>query len=131
MARYIDADELPKVKFHALPYTHIVPSDLKGLQTEAYERGWNDAIDAIVENAETADVVEAPRWVPVTERLPNANEKNNRVRRYYLVQNEYSDMMVASWNGVVWEQMYQYRPIEDKVVAWMPLPEPWKGEDDG
>lgn len=62
--RLIDADELPKVKFHALPYTHIVPSDLKGLQTEAYERGWNDAIDAIVENAETADVVERKqgRW---------------------------------------------------------------------
>ncbi len=61
MPRYIDADELPKVKYHALPYTHIVPSDLKGLQTEAYERGWNDAIDAIVENAETADVVEVIR----------------------------------------------------------------------
>lgn len=59
--RIIDADELQKVKFHALPYTHIVPSDLKGLQTEAYERGWNDAIDAIVENAETADVVERKR----------------------------------------------------------------------
>ena len=61
MSRYIDADELPRVKFHALPYTHIVPSDLMGLQTEAYERGWNDAIDAIVENAETADVVEVVR----------------------------------------------------------------------
>lgn len=65
MPRYIDADELPKVKFHPLPYTHIVPSDLKGLQTDAYERGWNDAIDAIVENAETADVVEQKtgRWI--------------------------------------------------------------------
>ena len=59
--RMIDADELPKVKFHPLPYTHIVPSDLKGLQAEAYERGWNDAIDAIVENADTADVVEVVR----------------------------------------------------------------------
>ena len=65
MPRYIDADELLKVKFHPLPYTHIVPSDLKGLQTDAYERGWNDAIDAIVENAETADVVERKRgkWI--------------------------------------------------------------------
>lgn len=67
MPRYIDADELQNVKFHDLPYTHIYPADLIGLQTEAYERGWNDAIDAIVENAETADVVERKKgkWYDV------------------------------------------------------------------
>lgn len=55
--RLIDADELNKVKFHELPYTHIVPADLLKHQTEAYERGWNDAIDAIVESADTIDAV--------------------------------------------------------------------------
>lgn len=72
--RLIDADELPKVKFHALPYTHIVPSDLKGLQTEAYERGWNDAIDAIVENAETADVVEVVRCKDCKHKYYDGNQ---------------------------------------------------------
>lgn len=57
--RLIDADELNKVKFHELPYTHIVPADLLKLQTEAYERGWNDAIDAIMESAPTIDAVPA------------------------------------------------------------------------
>lgn len=55
--RLTDADELNKLKFHELPYTHIVPADLPKLQTEAYERGWNDAIDAIVESADTIDAV--------------------------------------------------------------------------
>ena len=74
----------------------------------------------------------AQQWIPVSERLPKANELNYDVVRYYLVQNEYGDMMVASWNGVFWEQMYQYRPIEDKVIAWMPLPEPYREEaEDG
>ena len=48
--RLIDADELAKVKFHPLPYTHIVPTDA---DAESYKRGWNDAIDAIVECAQT------------------------------------------------------------------------------
>ena len=59
--RLIDADELNKVKFHELPYTHIVPADLPKLQTEAYERGWNDAIDAIMESAPTIDAVPVVR----------------------------------------------------------------------
>lgn len=55
--RLIDADELDKVKFHELPYTNIVPADLLKHQTEAYERGWNDAIDAIIESADTINAV--------------------------------------------------------------------------
>lgn len=58
MRRLIDADELGKVKFHPLPYTHIVPN---GENAQSYERGWNDAIDAIIENAPTVDAVHAVR----------------------------------------------------------------------
>ena len=74
---------------------------------------------------------EPQRWIPVADRLPNANERDkNGVRRYYLVQNEYGDMMVCSWNGREWEQIYQLEPTDGEIVAWMPLPEPYKGEED-
>lgn len=56
MPKYIKADELSRAKFHPLPYTHITPADIK--DKEAYERGWNDSIDAIIESAPTADVAE-------------------------------------------------------------------------
>lgn len=59
MEKYIKADELSRAKFHPLPYTHITPADIKDI--EAYERGWNDAIDAIIESAPTADVAEIVR----------------------------------------------------------------------
>ena len=118
MMRLIDADKLEEL-------CNIMADKCDGIG----ESIWNQ-FRTTVEWSPTVDAVEAPRWIPVTERLPNANEKKYRVRRYYLVQNEYGDMMVASWNGVVWEQMYRYKPVEDKVVAWMPLPKPWKGEDD-
>lgn len=70
------------------------------------------------------------RWIPVTERLPKPNEYENGVRKYYLVQNEYGDMMVCSWDRRCWTQMYRNTHVEDKVVAWMPLPKIWEGEQD-
>ena len=62
-------------------------------------------------------------WTPVSERLPRQG-KSDLTARYYLIQNEYGDMMVARWDGFGWRQMYQNEYVEDKTVAWMPLPYP-------
>jgi hypothetical protein len=35
-----------------LPYTHIIP---QGCEAKSYERGWNDAIDSIVEGEPTIE----------------------------------------------------------------------------
>lgn len=77
---------------------------------------------------------EQPGWIPTSERLPKPNEYENNVRQYYLIQNEYGDMMVCSWHGGFWTQMYRNTHVEDKVVAWMPLPAPYRregGQDNG
>ena len=58
MTRLIDADALAKVKFHGYPEIEITPSDVNA---EAYKRGWNDAIDAIIESAPTIDAVPVVR----------------------------------------------------------------------
>lgn len=50
--RLIDADALNSMKFHDLPYTHIIPY---GCEAKSYERGWNDAIDSIVEGEPTIE----------------------------------------------------------------------------
>ena len=84
-------------------------------------------------------VVEAPsadRWIPCSERLPEPNRHDAlNVDVYYLAQTEFGDMIVASYNesheGTKWwEQMYSYRIFDDEIVAWMPLPEPWKGGEE-
>lgn len=54
MTRLIDGDALAKVKFHGYPEIEITPSDVNA---EAYKRGWNDAIDAIIENGPSIDAV--------------------------------------------------------------------------
>jgi len=48
-SRLIDADALRAFKYHDLPYTHIYPPDVK--DAESYERGWNDAVDMVIEHA--------------------------------------------------------------------------------
>ena len=78
------------------------------------------AIDAGIE------ALEQTQWIPVSERLPEANEYIVDVARYYLVQNEYGDILVARYRGEYWEQIYQLKPIDDEIVAWMPLPKPYE-----
>ena len=77
---------------------------------------------------------EQTRWIPVSERLPKPGEYIGDVDKYYLVQNEYGDMLVARYtHSEYWEQIYQLQPIGDKIVAWMPLPKPYmaESEEDG
>ena len=69
----------------------------------------------------------AQQWIPCTKRLPKPNEYIGSVRKYYLIQNEYGDMMCCSWDGIKWNQIYQHEPIDDSIVAWRPLPSPFEG----
>lgn len=70
------------------------------------------------------------RWIPVSERLPKPNANDGLTARYYLIRNEYEDMLVARYDGMGWTQMYQHEYLEDDVIAWMPLPKPYKGESE-
>lgn len=81
----------------------------------------NTALDVAVEALDK-------EWVPCSERMPEPKETENLIAKYYLVQNEYGDMMVARWDGKGWEQMYQHEYLEDDIIAWMPLPEKYKTE---
>lgn len=77
-----------------------------------------EAIDMAIE------ALEQTRWIPVSERLPQDSD-------YYLV--------TTSWGDV--EQIWfahkkdyditesEWREDDDNPVAWMPLPEPYRGDD--
>lgn len=94
-------------------------------------REWHPHVDFMVEAIQ--DLPSAQQWIPVSERLPIPNSVYEDVFVYYLVQNEYGDMMVATFvqfpgGARVWQQMYQDGAIMEDIVAWMPLPECYKGE---
>ena len=57
------------------------------------------------------------KWIPVTEALPEE-------KKYVLVTTIDDDMKV-SW---VTDVNYWWNIGRGKVIAWMPLPEPWRGD---
>ena len=60
------------------------------------------------------------RWIPVSERLPEDKQK-------VLVTTKNGNVQEILWNQ--WFQTQtQYPKIE--VLAWMPLPEPYKENED-
>ena len=72
------------------------------------------------------------RWIPVTERLP---EDNRQVLVYaqstHFALAKYDEMMKPNgeWKKqwVTFDAWKPYYTIQN-VIAWMPLPEPWRGE---
>ena len=88
----------------------------------------SDAVEAL---SMLPSVRSEPRWIPVDEQLPTPNVFIGNVQKYYLIQNEYGDMMVAAYRKndsghTWWEQIYAYKSVEDKVIAWMSLPKPYE-----
>ena len=70
-------------------------------------------------------------WISCDEKLPKPNELADNVRKYYLIQDEYGDMHVASYLRNGWISIDSFYTLEDDVIAWMPLPEPYKAESEG
>ena len=66
-------------------------------------------------------------WIPCSERLPKPNELADNVRKYYLIQDEYGDMHVASYTKEGWHPIESLFFLDD-VVAWIPLPKEYKEE---
>ena len=64
------------------------------------------------------EIPSAQQWIPCSERLP---EKDGR----YLVTNDGWGEWIVDWNAWLNGQwLYNSEPI-----AWMSLPEPYKGEE--
>ena len=78
--RLIDADDLRAVKFHALPYTHIHPV---GAEPYSYELGWNDAIDAIIDSADTVDAEPIVRCKDCKYSEPKKQAEKHHCRWWY------------------------------------------------
>jgi len=86
----------------------------------------------IIENLPSAQ-----RWIPVSERLPEAsvdvlvcNDDQKQAVAIMQTQDFYGYPM-KEWNIKyclydcdVWDE-----DENGKIVAWMPLPEPWEGEE--
>lgn len=131
MSRAIDADALID------GYKHM-GYDPNEHPEESYMEGWCKGFNAAVDHC-IGHVIHAPtiepeqRWIPCSERLPE-NE-------YVLISKKPTKISGSKWSVNIAirtadprSRKIQWRDIgfgviqDDKVLAWMPLPEPYRGD---
>ena len=95
------------------------------------EYGHNEGLAHAIDRIE--DIPSADRWIPCTEREPNEFEDVlvlfSDGTMDVLQLTDYLDI----WGNVKWCHTANYgmgySVSGNDVVAWMPLPEPWKGAE--
>ena len=95
---------------------------------DRHHKGPAEGARKMIEDAPTIRTVQPePHWIPVTEKLP---EKNGEY--IVTIQCEHVDGWddyvtgFAEWDVDDW-YLVSYYPGQIKAVAWVPLPEPFKG----
>jgi hypothetical protein len=78
----------------------------------------------IIDSACNRILEQEPRWIPTSERLPE--EDGEYYATVYDTDENYKYMDIAELEDGIW----QYKDYV-KVLAWMPLPEPYKVESEG
>lgn len=71
------------------------------------------------------------QWIPVTKRLPKLNE-GHYVSEWVLCSDNEERICFGRVEENVFGQMLwncERDGVSGKVVAWMPLPEPWEGKE--
>ena len=93
-------------------------------EIQAYNEGLIDAMEKVNEQPKVGE------WIPCSERLPVPNEfdETGHFFKAYLVQAKNKTMYTALWDGKWWT-IWTRGTVIKNVVAWMPLPEPYKVGD--
>ena len=92
--RLIDADELKTHKFVGKKYV-LIDKTLENIK--AYQQGWNDAIDAIIDNAPTAD-----DWQKYSDELWKNAYRKGKEDVIHSISKQYSEHneLVPIWLSI-------------------------------
>lgn len=94
---------------------------LKGLQS-ADLSGYSDKL---WKNAYERGKAEAMQWIPCSERLPELRDEK------YLVSLAWGGVGTMEYKSTGFHNYGSFSPVPiETVTAWMPLPEPYKKEEE-
>lgn len=124
ISRQALCDDLREYKVHPVP----VSSD------ESEVKGYNDGIDlAISVIAKFPSAEPERKWIPVSEALPEEDEEVLVTVRFDGIKDlksstyvEVAHQIDCEWSSYTDE--YKVMRHRHHVIAWMPLPEPYRGE---
>ena len=126
------ADAQTKIEMNASRYT---------IAKERGGMGQVEWSDQLIKVSDAVDIIRAlpsvtpqePKWIPISERLPEENicddgyhEPSERVLAYM----RSGEMHVARyWSRYDYKWLGIITPTTDEVIAWMPLPQPFKSQE--
>lgn len=67
------------------------------------------------------------KWIPCSERLPKKPEIDGDSDCYIVQTRHVAQPFIGYWDGREWTD--EEVDVVDEVIAWMPLPEPYKESD--
>lgn len=113
--RMIDADAL-RDNLQALAY-----DDWNQGVTTSWADAYSEVAD-MVEEMPTIEERKTGKWIPCSERLPDMHDEVLVTAR--------GEVSIA-WLYVdgKWRSNDMPQPMLRDIIAWMPLPEPWRGEE--
>lgn len=114
--RLIDADALKR------KMQKVATKAWKMKLNASIEKTFNQCIDYI----DSAPTIEPKQgeWIPCSERLPEIGMKT-------ILLYDSEEISGGTYIGnLAWNAAFASKNEFVKVIAWMPLPEPWKGTDD-
>ena len=106
---------------------------MKDCQPDRYDDGLMAATGTVREYVEKMCKIDEAegkadqKWIPCSERLP---KKPERGENGYIVQKKrVAEPFSAFWDGEIWTN--EDGDVVDEVMAWLPLPKPYKEKKDG
>ena len=96
---------------------------IPGITEEMFRNGCLESIETLMAEGEIYDIEYSP-WIPVSERLPE--NRNQEV----LISLEWG-IDIGRYSDGEWHSEWICHYDDGNVLAWMPLPEPYKAESEG
>jgi hypothetical protein len=100
---------------HIIDNAPTVETDIEVATKDAYEHGYTDGWK---ERFGEPDERPQGEWIPVSERLPEQSNQS------YLVTVDYGEGIICSCQRFFFNEDLGWN--DDCVIAWQPLPEPYK-----
>ena len=66
-------------------------------------------------------------WIPVSKRLPKKPKIDGDSDGYIVQTRHVAQPFIGYWDGREWTD--EEVDVVDEVIAWMPLPEPYREEE--